>query len=101
MAKKNCWEVMKCGREPGGKKVKEYGICPAATASILNGVHGGENGGRACWMVAGTFCNGQVQGIHAHKLSTCESCDFYKAVKNEEESGFSLPVALLDKLKKK
>jgi len=27
MAKLNCWEFMKCGREVGGKNVKELGIC--------------------------------------------------------------------------
>jgi hypothetical protein len=28
--KLNCWEVKKCGREPGGVKVKELGVCPAS-----------------------------------------------------------------------
>lgn len=24
---KNCWEFKKCGRETGGSKVKELGVC--------------------------------------------------------------------------
>ena len=28
--KQNCWEYMKCGREPEGEKVAELGICRAA-----------------------------------------------------------------------
>ena len=31
--KKNCWEYKKCGREVGGAKVKDLGVCPAATNS--------------------------------------------------------------------
>ena len=29
----NCWEVKKCGREPGGAKVAELGVCPASTGN--------------------------------------------------------------------
>jgi len=29
--KKNCWEFMKCGREPGGVNAIELGVCRAAT----------------------------------------------------------------------
>jgi len=25
----NCWEFMKCGREKGGAKATDLGICPA------------------------------------------------------------------------
>jgi len=28
MERKNCWEVLKCGREPGGYRVSEAGVCP-------------------------------------------------------------------------
>jgi len=27
--KLNCWEFKKCGRQPGGPKVAELGVCPA------------------------------------------------------------------------
>ena len=64
---KNCWEFKKCGREKGGIKVKELGICPAYPD------HGSD-----CWLVAGTFCGGKIQGVFAQKLATCMACDWYK-----------------------
>jgi len=99
MSKKNCWEFKACGREPGGKKAGELGICPASTNEKLDGVHGGKNSGRACWVVAGTFCGGTVQGSFAQKFSTCESCDFYLLVKREETPRFILSATLLSKLR--
>jgi len=39
MSKKNCWEFEECGREVNGKKAKEFGVCPAATAAKLNGTN--------------------------------------------------------------
>jgi hypothetical protein len=77
LMKKNCWEVTGCGRERGGKKENELGLCPAAADERLHGVHGGMNAGRACWVVAGTFCEGEVQGTFAQKLGDCMKCDFF------------------------
>ncbi|MGD8654719.1 MAG: hypothetical protein PVG28_01325, partial [Desulfobacterales bacterium] len=54
----NCWEFMKCGREPGGAKAAEYGTCIAATDSSYAGINTGKNAGRICWAVAGTCCDG-------------------------------------------
>lgn len=86
MAKKNCWEMKKCGREPGGAKTASIGVCPAASDSSTNGLNGGKNGGRICWAVAGTFCGGKVQGDYAQKSVSCMSCEVFKQVKAEEES---------------
>lgn len=86
MAKQNCWEFKKCGREPGGVKVRELGVCPAASDLRADGVHGGRNGGRACWAVAGTFCGGSVQGSFAAKLASCTQCEFYQQACREEGS---------------
>ncbi len=47
----NCWEFKKCGREAGGAKVAELGVCPAYP-----------NAGTHCARIAGTFCGGKVQG---------------------------------------
>ena len=52
MSKQNCWEFKKCGREPGGVKTAELGVCPAATTEKANGLNSGRNGGRACWAIA-------------------------------------------------
>lgn len=84
MSKTNCWEAKQCGREPGGPKVKELGVCPAAEEHRVDGVNEGVNAGRACWAVAGTFCGGNVQGAFATKLDNCMSCDFYEEVVSEQ-----------------
>ena len=66
------------------------GVCRAALAKELNGLNGGENGGRICWAVAGTLCGGEVQGTFAEKRASCLSCDIYQQVKREEGSNFHL-----------
>ncbi len=84
--KQNCWDYMKCGREPGGEKVADLGVCPAAIDQTFNGFNLGINSGRLCWLVAGTFCQGEVQGRFAEKRVSCRECEFYKQVQDEEGS---------------
>jgi len=62
MGKLNCWEFKKCGRQPEGVHEHNLGTCPAPLERMLDGVHGGKNAGRACWVLAGTMCGGKVQG---------------------------------------
>ncbi len=100
MRKMNCWEFTKCGRQPGGSHERDLGICPAAVEEKLNGVHGGTNAGRGCWVMAGTMCGGRVQGTFAKKFRNCEACDFYKAVKKEEGASYNFSIVLLNRLKK-
>ena len=64
----NCWEFKGCGREEGGRKAHELGICPAYT----------QGAGDACWFIAGTLCDGTVQGTYAQKLESCVHCDFFQ-----------------------
>jgi hypothetical protein len=64
--KMKCWEFKKCGREGGGVKTKELGVCSAYP-----------DHGKHCARVAGTLCGGKVQGSFAMKLSNCMRCDFY------------------------
>lgn len=64
----NCWEFKKCGREAGGIKATELGICPAYP-----------DNGKRCARVAGTLCGGTVQGTFAMKIGSCMTCDFYKS----------------------
>jgi len=100
MGKVNCWEHKKCGRQPGGAKAQELGICPVTTYKELNGAHGGTNAGRACWAIAGSLCGGKIQGTYAQKLHNCWRCEFMNAVKKEEEPealGFSATRLGLDK----
>lgn len=79
----NCWEVKQCGREPGGVHSADLGVCPASSETAYDGVNDGHNGGRFCWAVAGTLCNGQVQGTFAFKAMDCMKCAFYAQVVRE------------------
>ncbi|HEY3296776.1 MAG TPA: hypothetical protein VGL38_15195 [bacterium] len=99
MAKQNCWEFKKCGRETGGAKVAELGLCPAASEARTQGLNGGKNGGRACWALTGTLCGGKVQGSFALKMDNCMACDFYKQVAREEGAACLSAKNILDKLK--
>lgn len=84
MKKLNCWEYFQCGREIGGGTVSGKGVCPAATDTTAHGLNNGINGGRICWAIAGTLCEGEVQGTFAEKHLVCSSCEFYNVVKAEE-----------------
>lgn len=84
MAKLNCWEFKKCGRQPGGEKVHELGVCIVSVVAATNGLNSGKNGGRVCWAVAGTLCGGKAQGTFAAKLPSCLQCEFFKLVIKEE-----------------
>jgi hypothetical protein len=64
----NCWEFRKCGRERGGSKAAELGVCSAYP-----------DFGKCCAHVSGTLCGGQVQGTYAEKLRNCMACDYYKS----------------------
>ncbi len=91
--KANCWEVKRCGRQPGGDRAAELGVCPASTTTISHDRNDGDNGGRLCWAISGTLCGGNVQGSFAQKGLNCLSCDFFAAVKIEEGEQFRLLLA--------
>ena len=84
--KQNCWDFKKCGRQPGGSKTAEFGVCPAAIDAASDGTNSGKNGGRYCWAITGTFCGGKVQGSFAQKQISCMTCDFFKLVRDEGKS---------------
>lgn len=98
-SKLNCWEYHNCGRETGGIRSQELGVCPVAVETRLDGVHYGNNAGRACWVISGTLCKGEVQGTFAKKFFNCEKFDFYQTVKKEEVPNFNLSATLLSMLK--
>jgi len=64
----NCWEFKKCGREEGGAKTAEFGVCPAYP-----------DHGRDCAYLTGTLCGGEVQGSFAKKAANCTKCDFFQS----------------------
>ena len=90
MVKKNCWEIKKCQREPGGSKAGDLGVCPAALDTSSNGINYGRNGGRICWAVAGTFCGGKVQGDYAQKSVSCMACEVFIQIQVEERGTLNL-----------
>jgi signal transduction histidine kinase len=67
-ARTPCWEFMKCGRDRDASTK-----CPA-----------NPHFGRICWVVAGTFCEGKVQGTFAQKCEDCRKCEFYQKVQRKE-----------------
>lgn len=52
-----CWQQLGCEKED----------CPA---------YGQEHA--RCWLIAGTFCRGEVQGQFARKLKDCRLCEVYQ-----------------------
>jgi len=87
--KLNCWEVMACGRGPGGDGSGKE-ICPTALEAAADGLNGGKNGGRICWAIAGTLCLGHHQPSVPRKRSLCRLCPFFRRVKEEEGAQFRL-----------
>lgn len=57
-----CWEQLDCDKTD----------CP---------VYGREH--TRCWLVAGTFCRGEVQGKFANKLGNCRECEVYKTATSD------------------
>ena len=70
--RQNCWEFMQCGREPGGARADESGVCRAAAMDPgRDGPNGGESAGRLCWAVTGTYCGDRLQGTFVDKRRSC------------------------------
>ena len=90
----NCWEVMMCGREPGGARVDVSGVCPAAAEKRLDGVNHGKNGGRACWGVPDTHC---LESL-SQKFGRCLDCPFFQQVEQEEDRHFVVMKRILQRL---
>ncbi len=84
----NCWDYMECGYGPDGILSKQFGECPVVTARTMDGIHGGDAGGRSCWMIKGTHCFNETQGSIISKMELCKRCEFYLHVKVEEARNF-------------
>ena len=78
--KYNCWEFMKCGRETGGDRAHELGVCPVYHEYSADGLNGGVNGGRLCWIIAKNGCTDNLM----HREDFCFQCEFRYRVTNEE-----------------
>lgn len=84
LKKLNCWEYRKCGRSPEKPDLPGVGACPVPGETRADSVNGGRNGGRVCWTIAGTLCDGEPHGDYATKLANCLKCDFCQQVLAEE-----------------
>ncbi len=81
--KLNCWEYMKCGREPKGEKVEELGVCPVAIHPYADGINEGINGGRICWAIVGSYSVYHREGkgpCWQKPPHYCFECEFHKSV---------------------
>ncbi|MDO8736982.1 MAG: diguanylate cyclase [Thermoleophilia bacterium] len=59
----NCWEVMDCAES----------VCPS---------YGKKH--EKCWLTAGTYCHGKIQGKFATKIGDCSSCEVYQGFVGED-----------------
>lgn len=80
---------MKCGREPGGREEYMQGPCPAATFRQFDGIYGGTNAGRSCWLAAQTDHGKDIR-------KDCRHCNFFKYVIEAEFSDYD-PLSILNK----
>ncbi|HEX8949509.1 MAG TPA: hypothetical protein VF790_11135 [Dissulfurispiraceae bacterium] len=80
----NCWEFMKCGREIGGARAEDLGVCAAAVCPHADGINRGVNGGRICWAIVGTYSCYVGKSSLTGKKVLCYDCEFHKKVLAEE-----------------
>lgn len=88
MAKKNCWDIKKCGRQQGGENVQTMGTCPAAVSNDFDGVNYGEFGGRFCWAIKDACSGGKPSANRVARLKNCINCMVFKVIQDEEGNGF-------------
>jgi hypothetical protein len=98
MKKLNCWEFQECRREKSDGNGKKGRKCLVPDMVMYDGVHGGKNAGRVCWLVPDTSCHGDRQITFSHKLTSCVDCAFYKMVQDEEGSELEMPMKILEDL---
>ena len=82
MKKINCWEFKQCGREPGGARVDKLGICSVSVEASVDGMKGGKNGGRVCWVVKNLL---RLSREDNPSYEECNECEFFKLVMEEKE----------------
>ncbi len=86
--KLNCWEYQGCGFDADRNGETDSCGCPSVAESALDGANGGLNGGRSCWVIEGTMCDGDAAGDFEEKARTCRKCAFMQRVAVEEGLDF-------------
>jgi hypothetical protein len=75
---------MKCGKGPSDNGNGKSDICPIAFENSANGLNGGTNAGRICWIIANNGCKGKVKCSDLHRENSCFQCEFrYKVIMEE------------------
>ncbi len=93
--KKNCWEVKGCGQKRGGNG-KNTLKCPVPDMATSDGINGGQNAGRICWLIANTMCKGNAEEATFEEMfNTCVECDFYRLVREEEGKSMMFSIEML------
>jgi hypothetical protein len=75
---------MKCGKGPSKNGNSKSNICPVASETSANGLNGGINGGRICWVIAEDGCKDKVKCSDLYRGDLCYQCEFRYNVRNEE-----------------
>jgi len=75
---------MGCGREPGGMRAEELGVCPVTTKVSADGLNGGVNGGRVCWVIENSCCQHVLEEMGKQGDASCMRCEFHLLVREEE-----------------
>jgi hypothetical protein len=75
--KLNCWDYKKCCKEIDSKINNNNHLCPVKKERTANGLNGGINGGRICWVIMDTNSKKKAQ-------TKCFQCEFHYKVKAEE-----------------
>lgn len=60
-----------------------------------DGINGGKNAGRICWLIANTMCKGDAKSTFEAMITTCGECDFYRLVKAEAGEKVMLSIDML------
>ena len=76
MIKLNCWEFKKCCNNSMNLNTGCI-VCPVKKEFIANGLNGGINGGRICWVIMENHCEQKAK-------TYCFQCEFHFKVMNEE-----------------
>lgn len=75
---------MLCGRGPNGDKKDKCSVCPVTTEILADGLNGGVNGGRMCWVIVDNCPGDENDSSRTQEKSFCFQCEFRYKVMAEE-----------------
>ncbi len=84
MNKLNCWDFMKCGKGPSGRRKSKSSSCPISKETSAHGLNGGVNAGRICWIMNENGTEDKVKCSNIYRKNSCFQCEFRYKVMAEE-----------------